>query len=262
MINISVVSAQTAEPEIFADSAILVDAITGDVLYEKNADVERYPASMTKMMTCILSIEYLPKDTPVTISENAIYTEDTYLPWNVGDVIRADELTLGVMLVSDNGGAVALAEAISGSVPQFAEKMNEKAKEIGCTNTHFVNPNGLTDYYHYSTARDMAKIAMYGMNISDFRDIVSTYDAVIHWSSPEGKTFSDVTTNNLIGKYTGANGIKTGWTSAAGGCLAASAMRGDVELIAIIMHSLDTQTRFDDAVKLLDYGFSLKGLNN
>ena len=160
--NISLSSlafAQTPEPTILADSAILIEASTGRVIYEKNADVARPPASMTKMMTCILAIENLTKRTLVPIPDDSIYTEDNTFPWAQGDVIQADELMLGMMLVSDNGAAVALAQAISGTVPQFAALMNERARELGCTNTNFANPNGLPNDSHYSTARDMAKIA-------------------------------------------------------------------------------------------------------
>lgn len=255
-INCTLASAQIPEPIIQADSAILIEATTGRVIYEKNADEIRPPASMTKMMTCILGLENLTKRTPVKISEEAVYTEDNTFYWAPGDVIQADELMLGMMLVSDNGAAVAIAQAISGSVTQFANIMNEKAKELGCTSTHFANPNGLPNNNHYSTARDMARIAMYGMSVPDFRDIVSMHTAIIHWQYPTDKFSEAVTTNDLIGTYDGANGIKTGWTMAAGGCLAASAARSGTELIAIIMHSTDTNTRFNDAAKLLDYGFS------
>ena len=257
VIDVTIVSAQTPAPEILADSAILVEASTGRVIYEKNADVVRPPASMTKMMTCILSIENLKRDTLVPISKDVTLVDDTTFSWNLNETIRADELTLGMMIVSDNAGALALAEAMSGDVKKFADKMNEKAKEIGCTNTHFANPNGLPDDTHVSTARDMAKIAMYGMTIPEFRNIVSAHTASIHWTSPQDKVVSALTTNDLIGVYNGITGIKTGWTVAAGGCLAASAKRGDIELIAIIMHSPDNHTRFDDASKLLDYGFGM-----
>lgn len=252
----SLVAAQPT-PTIQADSAILIEASTGRVIFEKNADVARPPASMTKMMTCILGLENLPKRSLVKISEAAAYAEDNTFYWTPGDVIQADEIMLGMMMVSDNGAAIAIAEAVAGSVGDFAWLMNSRAAEIGCDSTHFANPNGLPNDNHYSTARDMAKIAMYGMTIPDFRDIVSMRKAVIHWRSPADKWSEAETTNDLLGVYNGMTGIKTGWTRAAGGCLAASAKRSDVELIAIVMHSTDNQTRFDDAAKLLDYGFSV-----
>ncbi|MBR1729313.1 MAG: D-alanyl-D-alanine carboxypeptidase [Selenomonadaceae bacterium] len=243
------------EPIIQADSAILIESSTGRVIFEKNADEKRPPASMTKMMTCILGLENLTKRTQVLISETAAYTEDNTFYWTPGDIIHAEDINLGMMLVSDNGAAVAIAQSISGTIPLFSRLMNHKAKLLGCTDTNFVNPNGLPNENHYSTARDMARIAMYGMTIPDFRDIVSTKKAIIRWQSPADKFAEAENTNELLDKYEGMNGIKTGWTRAAGGCLAASAIRGDTELIAIIMHSTDMDTRFDDARKLLDYGF-------
>lgn len=249
------VQARQKDLELSADSAILVEATTGRVIYEKNADEERPPASMTKMMTCILGLEYLTPEDRVKISQNAAYTEDSELALQDGDLISAGDLLRGMMLVSDNGGAVAIGEAVSGSVEDFAGLMNDKAREIGCTNTNFENPNGLPNDGHYSTARDMAKISMYCLQNWDFRDIVATQRETIHWLSPSNHSMRVENTNKLLGTYKGTTGLKTGWTIAAGGCLAASAKRGEVELIAIVMHSEDTVTRFQDAAALLDYGF-------
>lgn len=239
-----------------ADSAILIEATTGRVIYEKNADDIRPPASMTKMMTCILGIEYLTPDDRIKISQEAAFTEDSELQLQENDLISANDLLRGMMLVSDNGGAVAIAEAVSGNVANFSKLMNDKAEELGCVSTHFENPNGLPNENHYSTARDMAKISMYCLENWDFRDIVSTQRETIHWIEPANHTMRVENTNKLLATYKGMTGLKTGWTYAAGGCLAASAKRGDVELIAIIMHSPDTVTRFSDAEALLDYGFN------
>ena len=257
LLNVSIAAARPAEPIIQADAAILIESGTGRVIYEKNADQVRPPASMTKMMTCILGLEQLPKNTLIPLSNAAIYAEDNSFQWAPGDVMQADELLLGMMMVSDNGAAIAIAQTVSGSVPQFAAMMNEKAAELGCFNTNFVNPNGLPNRNHYSTARDMAKIAMYGMKMPAFRRIVSAIEEPIHWSSPSSKMDIAITTNEMLEYYTGMNGIKTGWTNAAGGCFAGSAMRGSTELIAIVMHSPDTHTRFNDTAKLLDYGFDV-----
>jgi len=163
------------------------------------------------------------------------------------------------MMESDNGAAVVVAQNVSGSILKFADRMNEKARELGCRKTHFSNPHGLTARWHYSSARDMAKIAAYCMKNPDFRKIVNHQKSVIRWSAPSGKSYKSETTNELLGSYRGANGIKTGWTKAAEGCVAASAKRGDVELIAVVMKSKDNDTRFADARKLLDYGFSVGG---
>ena len=243
------------EPKILADSAILVEASTGRIIYEKNADLEREPASMTKMLTCVLALENLNPTEEVVMNQAAVFTEDNTLSWTAGDSVSARDMITAVMLVSENGGALALSQTVAGSEAEFAEMMNNKAKAIGCKNSHFVNPNGLPNPNHYSTAADMARIAVYCMKNPVFREIVNTRRTSIHWIYPKEKWSELNNTNELLNKYKGANGIKTGWTRAAGGCLAAGAKRGEVELIAIVMHSTDQDTRFDDAANLLNYGF-------
>ena len=248
-----------AAPTVKAESAILINAQTGGVIFEKNADIRRAPASLTKVMTCILGLEEKGVDATFSVSRAAAATEYSDLGMKGGEKMRSGELMRGMMLESDNGAAVAVAQNVSGSVLKFADRMNEKAKELGCRKTHFSNPHGLTARWHYTTARDMAKIAAYAMKNQDFRDIVSTKSSVIHWLSPASKTYKAYNTNRLLGSYAGTTGVKTGWTSAAKGCLAAAARRNDVELIAIILKSHDGDTRFADARKLLDYGFSVGG---
>ena len=249
------ICAAASEPKVLADSAILVEASTGRIIYEKNPDAYHEPASMTKMLTCILAIENLKPDKEIPMNQAAVFAEDNTLAWTVGDSVSMQDMITAVMLVSENGGAIALAQAVSGNVSQFADMMNDKAKEIGCTRSNFENPNGLPDTNHYSTAKDMARIAVYCMKNADFRKVVDTKRTSIHWTYPKDKWSELNNTNELLGKYKGANGIKTGWTRAAGGCLSASAKRGEVELIAIVMHSPDHDTRFDDAANLLNYGF-------
>ena len=248
-----------AAPSVLAESAILINARTGGVIFEKNADVRRAPASMTKMMTCILALEAKGLNTEFKVTQSAAATEDSYLGMKGGERLLSGELMREMMMESDNGAAVVVAQNVSGSVLKFADLMNEKAKELGCRKTHFSNPHGLTARWHYSTARDMAKIAAYCMKNPEFRNLVNNRKSVIHWTSPAGRTYKSETTNELLGNYSGANGIKTGWTNAARGCVAASAKRGDVELIAIVMKSKDHDTRFADARKLLDFGFSVGG---
>lgn len=241
--------------KLTAQSAILIEASTGRVIWEKDADVRHYPASMTKMMTGILALEKLPPKADVVISPNAAATEDCPLEIVAGECLSADNIITGMLMESDNGAAVAIAEAVDGSVSQFVQRMNERAQEIGMSNTHFVNPNGLTEANHYSTARDMAKLARFAMNNKKFREIVSTKNQVIHWEVPARQQKLAENTNKLLVNYNGMNGIKTGWTEAAGGCLAASARRNGVELIAIVMQTPGPDDRFADARKLLDYGF-------
>lgn len=243
------------ELKVLADSAILVEASTGRILYEKNAETERPPASMTKMLTCIVALENLKPTDTIRISRDVAFTEDVALTWGENDTLSAWDVMTALMVVSENGGAVALAQEVGGSVPQFAKMMNDKATEIGCTHSHFVNPNGLPATNHYSTASDMARIASYCMKNENFRKLVATNHTSIRWISPKEKFAELNNTNQLLSTYKGATGIKTGWTVAAAGCLAASAKRGDIELIAVIMHSPDGNTRFVDATELLNYGF-------
>lgn len=243
------------EPKVLADSAILIEASTGRILYEKNAETQRAPASMTKMLTGVLALEKLEPSSAVNLDQEAVLTEATSLGWSTTDSLSARDMINAVLIISENGGAVALAHAVAGSTQRFADMMNDKAKELGCKNTHFVNPNGLSDQNHYSTAADMARIAMYCMKNPAFRDVVKKERTSIQWLNPKGKSLELANTNELLEKYKEVNGIKTGWTEAAGGCLAASAKRGEIELIAIVMHSPDHETRFTDAENLLEYGF-------
>ncbi len=248
-----------AAPNVQADSAILINARTGGVIYEKNADTRRAPASLTKVMTCILGLEEKGTDSVFNVSMAAAATEYSDLGMKGGEKMISGELMRGMMMESDNGAAVVVAQNVDGNILKFADRMNAKAKELGCRKTHFSNPHGLTAKWHYTTARDMAKIAAYAMKNADFRDIVSTRSAVIHWVSPASKTYKADNTNRLLASYNGANGIKTGWTSAAKGCLAAAAKRDDIELIAIVLKSPDGKSRFADARSMLDYGFSVGG---
>lgn len=243
-------------PEISAKHAVLFEAVTGRTIYEKSADEKAYPASLTKMLTCIIALENGSLDKVYTVSPRAAGTEDPYLGLAAGEQLTLRDLLLGLMMVSDNSSAVAIAEGLDGSVESFSKVMNDKAKAIGLRNSHFVTPNGLPADDHYSTARDMALIAAYGWKNSTFRDLVSQKNQLIRWSLPSGKTMMLENSNKLLGRMDGANGIKTGWTNAAGGCLAAGAQRGGVQLIAVVLDSENVDTRFDDAEKLLEYGFT------
>ena len=245
-----------AEPVVSAQAAILIDASTGRVVWEKNADVQHYPASMTKIMTCLLALHALQMHDLVPISAAAANTESVPLGLQAGEQLEADELIHGMMMESDNGAAVALAEKVSGSVPAFAQRMNDQAEKLGMTHTHFNNPNGLTDHNHYSTARDMAKLARYAMEQRNFRNIVCQPQMLVKWSKPKVKFMVAQNTNKMLKSYEGMTGIKTGWTQAAGGCLAASAKRNGLELIAVVMQCPTPDQRFADAKTLLDYGFA------
>ena len=241
-------------PWISADAAIVLEADTGKVLYEKNADRREYPASLTKMMTCILALENGRPEQMVTVGSLAAYTQGTEL--HTGYKLRLADLLQEMMLVSDNGAAVTVAATIGGSQRQFAKLMNDKARDIGATNTHFVNPNGLPDHRHYSTARDLGLIAAYGLKDWSFREMVSSRRERVYLAAPAGRSIFCENTNALLSSYPGLFGVKTGWTRSAGGCLAAAAERDGVQLVAVVLHSRDGQSRFREAAALLNYGFA------
>ncbi len=251
-------TARAAEPEIPAQAAILMEASTGKILYEKNADDTRYPASITKMMTCLIALEEGNLSDTVTISPAAAYQEDSPPEIAPGDQISMDMLLSRMMLLSDNAAAYAVAEHMSGSADAFTVKMNNRMEAIGGYNTHFANPNGLPNPNHYSTARDLLKLSAECMMNPKFREIVSQKTRTVNWMDTYGQPKSELAenTNELLKSYDGITGIKTGWTRAAGGCLAASAKRNNVELIAVVLGAPDMDLRFTAAEQLLDYGFS------
>ena len=239
---------------MLAESAILINARTGESLYERNADEFSYPASTTKMMTCILALESGRLDEMVTIVPSDADVESTRMV--PGEQATLRSLTAQMMMISDNGAALAIGRTLGGSTAGFAKMMNAKVKELGLRHTHFMNPNGMPNDYHYSTARDLSAIAAYGMKNPAFREIVGSKRRTIYYHAPAGHTEECGNSNELLYRYPGCTGVKTGWTNAAAGCLVASAKRGNTELIAVVLHSRTDDTRFSDAAALLDYGFS------
>lgn len=244
-----------AAPDISADAAIVVDADTGAILYDKNADKREYPASMTKVMTAILALESGRTDRIVEASPEAADVESTRL--HAGDQARMYDFVKQMMMISDNGCATAVGESLAGGdIDHFATKMNEKAAYLGMTGTHFVNANGMPDPDHYSTATDIAKLFMYAIQNDAFRKIVGTPSTTIAYIYPEGRREYCGTTDELLGTYPGMIGGKTGWTNAARGCFVGAAERDGHTLVVVVMHSNDDESRFREAAKLLDYGFA------
>lgn len=246
--------ARAAPPNLVGQSAILMDADTGEVLAAQDAD-ERLPiASTTKIMTALLALERGRLSDKITISEKAAYQEGSSMYTTPGETYTLEELLYGLLLNSGNDAAWAIAEHIAGSVPAFVNLMNERARELGAVNTHFTNPSGLPDPQHYSTARDLAVITRAALARPDFRRIVGTKAQKVPWPV-KGEDRLLINHNRLLWRYEGADGVKTGYTNEARQCLVASATREGQRLIAVVLKS-EGNSVWTDAERLLDYGFA------
>ena len=239
-------------PELTAKAAIVMETATGKVLYSRNANERRYPASTTKIITLLTALEYGNLDENVTASPNAASTEGSSLWLSPGEQLKLRDMLYGIMLVSGNDATVAVAEHISGSVEGFAKLMTEKAHALGAVNSNFVNTSGLPDERHYTTAYDLAKITAYGYKNPLFTQIVSTKHKIIPWPGKDHDR-DLYNENRMLWLYDGANGVKTGYTDAAGRCLVSAANRDGIQIVAIV---LDSERMWDDSIKLLNYGFA------
>lgn len=241
-------------PAIDAKSAVLMDADSGRVLFEKN-EHERLPqASTTKITSAILALERGNFQDKVVVSKYAAETGGSAIWLETGEVFSLEELLYAMMLNSANDAAVAVAEKIAGSEEHFVKMMNSFARDIGCVDTHYVNPHGLHDDNHYSSAYDLALLARYAMKNPEFRKIVATRTKVIPWAGHEWDRLL-INKNKFIEDpefYPDADGIKNGFTTPAGYCLVASATKNGMRLIAVVM---DSPNAPDEVVKLFDYGF-------
>ena len=266
------VNAEEEIPDIA--SALLMDYSSGKILYEKNINEKRYPASLTKIMTAIIVLENCELSDIATVSYDAVMSLSSgYVTANlqIGEELTVEQLLYVLMVGSSNDAAIVLAEHVSGSVEKFADLMNEKAKELGCTSTNFVNPNGAHDENHYSTAYDLALMARYAMQNETFRTLVSTTSYTLPITNKydrEDRIFR--TTNSLLHLdtsdradnyyYQYATGIKTGFTTPAGNCLIASANKNNLELITVVLGAGQTKDglsqRYLDTLSLFDYGYS------
>ena len=242
-------------PQMTASSAIVIEAKTGHVLYERDAEKKMYPASTTKMMTLITALESNDLDEIVTVSERASGAEGSTLWLDIGEKIPLGDLLYGMMMISGNDAAIAIAEHVDGTMPEFAAHMTRRAHELGATGTNFVNSNGLPDENHYTTAHDLAKMAAYGYTLDKFADIVGAKEASFPWVHDDANKLLR-NENQMLWLYEGGNGVKTGYTDAAGRCLVSSANRNGVQLIAVVLDSLYI---WNDSIALLDYGFSKVG---
>ena len=272
-------------PPCFADSdlktycpsSILMETSTGKILYEKNANEVSFPASTTKIMTAILTVENCKLDDVAAVSDNAVYSipyDYTHASLKEGEELTIEQLLYALMIPSANDAAIVLAEHISGSVEEFAKLMNKKAKELGCKNTHFVNPNGIHNKNHTSTAYDLALMGQYAMKNETIRKIVSTKQFTLPTTNKYNKTdriFNN--TNDLLSTYSryyyeGTTGVKTGYTGEAGNCIVASAKKNGFEVLLVVLGGKSTSKglseRYLDCKTLFDYAFdnySIKTLN-
>lgn len=242
-------------PFVSASSAILADFATGRVLWAKNEREKRPIASITKVMTAIVVLENVALDSKVPISQRATDAGESELYLSPGEERTVEELLYGALLRSANDASIALAEYVGGSVENFVNLMNKKAKLIGALDTNFTNPHGLKDGNLYSTAYDLALIARYAMRNRKFAEIVGTKTYIIPWpNNPYPR--AAINHNELLEQYPAANGIKTGWTREAGYCLMASAKKNGFSLVSVVLNAPDSQSRFDDSQRILEYGFA------
>ena len=247
-----------------AKSAILIDASEGKVLYEKNADEKLPPASMTKLASMLIIMEYIDSGKialtdQVTISEAAASMGGSQVFLEAGEVYKVEQLLKGIAIASGNDAVVAMSEKIAGTEQAFVDLVNKRLKEIGANNTVFLNAHGLDTEGHVTTARDMATIALELLKHPKILDFTSIYEEYLE-KNDGSKTWL-VNTNKLIRFYNGVDGLKTGFTSNAGYCLTATAKKGDLRLISVVMGEDTTENRSSDTVKLLNYGFNTFKLN-
>lgn len=241
-----------AAPTVQAESAVLLDVDTKRVLYEKNADEPKPIASITKIMTAILAIEYGRLDDLVVVSPKASRMEGSSIYLRPGEQVTLETLLYGLMLRSGNDAAVAIAEHIAGSEENFVKLMNMKAWELGMNRTQFANPHGLDAEGHYSTARDMALLSAYALKNPVFQEIVKTKVKRVSWPGEQWMR-SWANKNKMLQFYDGADGVKTGYTKKAGRTLVSSATRGRQQLVVVTLNDPDD---WRDHMRLLDYGFS------
>lgn len=262
VLNLSVLAEEDFAPS--AKSAILVDNLSGKVLYEKNADEKLAPASMTKLASMLIVMEAIDNgnlklEDKVTISEEAANMGGSQVFLQAGEVYTVHDLLKSVAIASGNDAVVALAEKVGGSVSGFVDMINKRLKELGATNTNFVNPHGLDAEGHYSTARDMSIIARELLRHEKILEYTSIYEEYLEKN--DGSRIWLVNTNRLVRFYDGVDGLKTGFTKIAGYCLTATAKKNNFRLISVVMGEDTTENRSSDTVKMLNYGFNTFKIN-
>ena len=254
--SIEVISSSiTSEiPVINARHAVVFDRLSGTILYGKNENEQCKMASTTKILTAIVVIESTSDlSTITTVSSKAAHTGGSRLGLSTDDKISIHDLLYGLLMVSGNDAAVALAEFVSGTVQDFSELMNQKSNDLGLTSSHFITPHGLDQDEHYTTAFELAKIADYALKNDFFAQIVKTSNYTINI---DGNSKNLHNTNELLGYFDGIYGIKTGFTNGANRCLVSSCKRGDLDVICVVLGCDTKKNRTSDSVKLLNYVFN------
>lgn len=251
VLNSLCINVGARELSLSAKSAVLINARTNEIVYEKNAREKRGMASTTKIMTSLLAVESGKLDNSVTVKDVDVHVEGTSIGLKAGDRISLRTLVYGMLLESGNDAANVTATAIGGSREEFVSLMNKRAKELGMTDTSFKNPSGLTEDGHYSTAYDMAILGSAAIKNKEFRSICSQTSIRVSYGNPEyERTFSNH--NKFLNAFEGAFGIKTGFTKASGRCLVTAAEREGVALVAVTLSASDD---WNDHKKLMEYGF-------
>ena len=262
VLNLNVLAEEDFAPN--GKSAILVDNLSGKVLYEKNADEKLAPASMTKLASMLMVMEAIDNgnlkfEDKVTISEEAANMGGSQVFLQAGEVYTVYDLLKSVAIASGNDAVVALAEKIGGSQSGFIDMLNKRLKEIGATNTNFVNAHGLDAEGHYSTARDMSIIARELLKHPKILEFTSIYEEYLEKN--DGSRIWLVNTNKLVRFYDGVDGLNTGFTKTAGYCLTATASKNNFRLISVVMGEDTSENRSSDTVKMLNYGFNTFKIN-
>lgn len=247
-----------------AKSAIIIEPTTGKIIFDKNSNERLEPASMTKIMTLLLTFEAIDNgrvslDDMVNISKRAEDMGGSQMFLEAGSNIRLEEIIKGVSIASANDGAIALAEFIGGSVENFVDMMNKKAEDLGLSNTHFANPHGLHADNHYSSAYDMAIMASNLISHEKVLNYTSIYED--YFNKPDGSRTWLVNTNKLVRFLEGVDGLKTGYTSEAGYCLTATAKKGNVRYITVVMGEPSSDIRSSETANMLNYAFNSFKLN-
>lgn len=251
LIIVSILSVNVGALGLSAQSAILIDAESGRILYESNGFHKMSMASTTKIMTAVVAIENMPLDTKIKIPKEATGIEGSSIYLCEGETLTLEQLLYALLLASANDAATAIALSVGKSVEGFAQMMNECAERIGLSDSHFENPHGLDSDNHYTTASDLAKLTAYALTLPAFRKIVSTQKTTIPFNNTENLRYL-TNHNKLLKSYQGAIGVKTGFTKKSGRCLVSSASRDGVTLIAV---TLNAPNDWKDHTAMLDYGF-------